>query len=94
MKITLLERGPIRCVITILCTSLFPIPQAMKIPYAKAAVDKEWEKFEKLHAWQVTKVRSKREVLDKVPKEGRTDHFATLMNLCQLKNSELEQQFQ
>ena len=24
-----------------------PMPQAMKIPAAKAAVDKEWEKFEK-----------------------------------------------
>ena len=26
--------------------------QAMKIPDAKAAVDKEWEKLEKLLAWQ------------------------------------------
>ena len=25
-----------------------PIPQAMKIPAAKAAVDKEWEKLEKI----------------------------------------------
>ena len=27
-----------------------PIPQAMKIPAAKAAVDKEWEKLEKIPA--------------------------------------------
>ena len=26
-----------------------PVPQAMTIPYAKAAVDKDWEKFEKRH---------------------------------------------
>ena len=32
-----------------------PMPQAMKIPAAKAAVDKEWEKLEKISAWDVTK---------------------------------------
>ena len=33
-----------------------PVPQAMKIPEAtKAAVDKEWETFEKIPAWQLTK---------------------------------------
>ena len=36
-----------------------PVPQAMKIPAAKAAVDKEWEKLEKIPAWDKTKVRSK-----------------------------------
>ena len=30
-----------------------PIPQAMKIPAAKAAVDKEWEKLEKITAWNI-----------------------------------------
>ena len=30
--------------------------QAMKIPTAKAAVDKEWEKLEKISAWNLTKV--------------------------------------
>ena len=34
-----------------------PIPQTMKIPAAKAAVDKEWEKLEKISAWNLTKVR-------------------------------------
>ena len=31
-----------------------PMPQAMKIPAAKAAVDKEWEKLEKISAWNLT----------------------------------------
>ena len=39
------------------------MPQTMKIPDAKAAVDKEWEKLEKLPAWQMTKAKSKREVI-------------------------------
>ena len=29
-----------------------PVPQAMKIPAANAAVDKEWEKLEKIPAWE------------------------------------------
>ena len=36
------------------------MPQAIKIPAAKAAVDKEWEKLEKISAWNLTKVRKKR----------------------------------
>ena len=32
-----------------------PMPQAMKIPAAKAAVDKEWEKLGKIPAWDLTK---------------------------------------
>ena len=36
-----------------------PMPQAMKIPAAKAAVDKEWEKLEKISAWDLAKVRGK-----------------------------------
>ena len=31
-----------------------PFPQAMKIPTAKAAVNKEWEKLEKIPAWDLT----------------------------------------
>ena len=31
------------------------MPQAMKIPAAKAAVDKGWEKLEKISAWNLTK---------------------------------------
>ena len=37
-----------------------------------------------------TEVQSKREVIQKAQKEGRT-HLETLMDLCHLKNSELEQ---
>ena len=35
--------------------TFIPMPQAMKIPAAKAAVDKEWEKLEKIPAWNLTK---------------------------------------
>ena len=62
-----------------------PMPQAMKIPAAKAAVDKEWEKLEKIPAWDLTKVRSKSEVIDEARTKGAKVHFASLMDICHLK---------
>ena len=62
-----------------------PMPQALKIPAAKAAVDKEWEKLEKFSAWNLTKVRSKREVIDEAKTSGAKLHFASLMDICHLK---------
>ena len=62
-----------------------PMPQAMKIPAAKAAVDKEWEKLEKISAWTLTKVKSKKQVIDEARTSGATVHFASLMDICHLK---------
>ena len=67
-----------------------PMPQAMKIPAANTAVDKEWEKLEKISAWNFTKVRTKSEVIDEVRTKGAKVHFASLMDICHLKNTELE----
>ena len=76
-----------------------PMPQAMKIPAAKAAVVKEWEKLEKISAWNLTKVKSKKQVIGELRTTGakvhfasliaRTMgdkvHFASLMDMCHLK---------
>ena len=35
------------------------MPKAMKIPDAKAAVEKEWKKLETIPAWQLEIVKSK-----------------------------------
>ena len=59
-----------------------PMPQAMKIPAAKAAVDKEWEKLDKISAWNLTKVRSKKEVIDKARTKRAKLNFASLMDIC------------
>ena len=67
-----------------------PMPQALKIPAAKAAVDKEWENLRKF----LTKVRSKKEVTDEAKISGGTVHFASLMDICHLKNAELEAKHQ
>ena len=39
------------------------MPQAMKIPDAKAAADKEWKKLETCLAWDLRNVKSKKEVI-------------------------------
>ena len=54
-----------------LVRKFIPMPQAKKIPAAKAAVDMELEKLEKISAWDKTKVRNKSEVKD----EGRKSSF-------------------
>ena len=64
-----------------------PMPQAMKIPAAKAAVDKEWEKLEKISAWNLTKVRNKSKVIDEARTKGIKVHFASLMDICHLKTN-------
>ena len=71
-----------------------PMPQAMKIPAARAAVDQEWRKLEKISAWNLTKVKSKKEVIDEARTSGATVHFASLMDTCNLKNAELETKHQ
>ena len=51
-------------------------------------------KLEKMQAWQMTKVKNKKDVIAEARNEGRKVHFESLMDLCHLKNSELESQFQ
>ena len=69
---------------------IIPLPQAMMIPATKSAADKEWEKLEKIPAWDKTKVRSKSEVIDEARTKDIKVHFVSLMDICHLKNAELE----
>ena len=50
-------------------------------------------KLKKIPAWQLTKVRNKNEVIEEARNKCRKLHFASLMDLCHLKNSELEPQY-
>ena len=71
-----------------------PMPQAMKIPVAKAAVDKGWKKLETIPAWNLEKVKSKNEVSLEAQRDEKKVHFATSMDICHIQNKELEPQFQ
>ena len=63
----------------------------MKISDAKAAaVDKEWKKLETIPACQLDKVKSEKKVILEAQRDKKKVHFATLMDICHLKNAELE----
>ena len=46
--------------------------------------------LKKIPAWDLTKVRTKSEVIDEARTKGAKIHFASLMDICHLKNAELE----
>ena len=50
--------------------------------------------MEKISAWNLTKVKSKKKVIDEARTSGATVHFASLMDICHLKNAELEAKHQ
>ena len=45
-------------------------------------------------AWNLTKVKSKKQVIEEARTSGATVHFASLMDICHLKNAELETKHQ
>ena len=59
-----------------LVPKFIPMPQVMKIPDAKAAVDKDWRKLETIPAWSLEKVYSKKEVLLEPQRDNKKVHFA------------------
>ena len=50
--------------------------------------------MEKISAWNLTKVKSKKQVIDEARTSGATVHFASLIDICHLKNAELEAKHQ
>ena len=52
-----------------------PMPQAMKIPDAKADVDKEWKKLETIPARDLEKVKSKKGVLLEAQRDKNKVHM-------------------
>ena len=52
------------------------------------------EKSEKISAWNLTRVRSKKEVIDEARTSGAEVHFSSVMDICHLKNAELEAKHQ
>ena len=73
--------------------------ESNKIPKTKHAciVDEHEstrEQFETISAWQLDKVKSKKEVILEAHRDKKKVNFATLMDICHLKNAELEPKFQ
>ncbi len=66
-----------------------PMSKALKIPDAKAAVDKEWDTLSK-KAWNVKNMKPKSQVKQDAARRGEGVHFESLMDLCHEKHSELK----
>ena len=83
VKTILQEEETIHYSIIIWFTNSFLCLNAMKIPAAQAAVDKECEKNGEIFCVEpdVTKVRSKKEVIDEARTKGAKVHFAPLMDM-------------
>ena len=93
MKTILQEKETILCSIN-LVHKFIPLPQAMKIPAAKGSSGQGMGKLEKFSTWNLTKVRSEKEVIDEGRTRGAKVHFASLMDICHLKSAELEAKHQ
>ena len=79
---------------TILFANSFRCLKQWKFWMLRQQWRKEWEKPEKIPAWQLTKVGNKKEEIDEARNKSRKVHFASLMDICHLKHSELEPQYQ
>ena len=77
-----------------LVQEFIPMPRAMKILDAKAAADKEWKKLETIPAWQLGKSQKQEGGYFSKHKETKKVRFDTLMDICHLKNAELEPKLQ
>ena len=69
-----------------------PMPQAIKIPDAKAAVVKELKKVRDNSGMDKGKVKSKKEGIIEAQRDKKKVHFAALMDICHFKDAELERE--
>ena len=56
-----------------------PLPQAMKVPKAESAVDKDWQKLDMMPAWQLEKVKNQKEII--LEEKGNTKKVHFLLQL-------------
>ena len=61
---------------------------------SKVRMSRYLDTLEKISAWNLTKVKSKKSGIDEARTSGATVHFASLMDICHLKNAELEAKHQ
>ena len=64
------------------------IDLAMRIPLAKAAVDKEWNKLETKGAWIYSEVQERSWVVSNRKRPGKKLYFGSVRDLCHQKHSE------
>ena len=93
MRTILQERETIHCNIIIWYTNL-SYASSHEDSRSKGSRGQGIGKIGEISAWNLTKVRSKKEVIDEARTSGAAVHFASLMDICHLKNAELEAKHQ
>ena len=68
-----------------------PIEKALKIPEAKKAMDKEWDKLDNLNSFNYGSVQEKWVVHGWCNTDSKTRHFANVMRICHKKNAQLSE---
>ena len=71
-----------------------PMPQTMKNPEAKAAVDKERKKLETIPAWQLDYVKSKKEVILEAQKRHKGSPLCYIDGHLSAQKADLEPKLQ
>ena len=71
-----------------------PMPQAMKIPDAKAAMDKDMGKTRETASAAIIQSNEQKRSRSGSTKKENVSPFATLMDICHIKNAELEPKYQ
>ena len=87
-------KGKIHYNIIIWFTNLFICLKLWKFLQRTQRWKKEWEKLENISMWNLTKVRSKKEVIDEARTKDAKVTCASLKDICHLKNVEMETKHQ
>jgi len=70
-----------------------PLDKAMRIPDARKAVNREWDKLDDIKAWDFGSVASKWKVKKRAKDEKKVIHFGTVRALCHKKNAQIASEF-
>ena len=93
-KTTLQARVSLRWSIATWFTNLVLCFRPWRFRMHKRQWTRNGKKLQTIPAWQLEKVKCKEEVILEAPRDKKKVHFATLMNICHLKNAELEPRLQ
>ena len=85
MKITSQAKGIIQWLVTTWFTHIFRCLKRWKFRRRKQQWTRNGKKLETIPAWQLDKVQSEKEVFLEAQRHKKEIHFATWMDICQLK---------
>ena len=90
---TMQEKGQFAATLQFV-TQIYSCASSNENSCSKSSSGSRMEKLEKIPAWDMTSVRNKSEVIGEARTKGIKVHFASLMDICHLKNAELETKHQ